>query len=141
MNLLVSLNFWILFLLFVNCPQVLHVNLGCLKCISGINLSPPNKKLFPISFILYLVLTCLMLLKQKRTYWRNLKDVFIPKIHNNPLNSCCLINFDFFYYHTLHILIKALFFRVLTLQHLDFCFLYLFYTSNIVITLFYVIID
>ena len=38
------------------------VNLLCLKCclkyISGVNISPPNRNLFTISFILYLVLTC-----------------------------------------------------------------------------------
>ena len=43
--------------------------------------------------------------------------------------------FWFFYYHTLHILIKALFLRFLSLQLLHFYFLYFFYTSNITIKL------
>ena len=33
------------FFVFVNDPQALYVNLGCLKCISGINLSLDNKKI------------------------------------------------------------------------------------------------
>ena len=64
----VSLCFCILSLFFVNDSQALYVNSGCLKCISGINLSAANKKLLAISFILDRVLTCLLLLKQKRTY-------------------------------------------------------------------------
>ena len=63
-----SLNFCILSLLFVNGPQALYVNPYSLKCISGINISPVNKTLFTISFVLYPVLTCLILLKEKRTY-------------------------------------------------------------------------
>ena len=55
----VSLSFWILSFFFVNGPQALYVNQGCLKCISGINLSPVYKNLLTISFILYLVLTWL----------------------------------------------------------------------------------
>ena len=53
-----SLNFCILYLFFVNDPQALYVNPGCLKCISGINLSSAYKNLLNISFILYLELTC-----------------------------------------------------------------------------------
>ena len=49
----VSLNFWILSLFFVNGQQALYVNLGCLKYISGINLSPANKNLINILFNLY----------------------------------------------------------------------------------------
>ena len=30
----------------VNGPKALYVNPGCVKCISGINLSPANKSLF-----------------------------------------------------------------------------------------------
>ena len=54
----VSLNFCILHLIFVNGPQALYVNAGCLKCILGINLPPTNKHLLTILLILYLVLTC-----------------------------------------------------------------------------------
>ena len=41
----VSLNFCILSLFYVNGPKALYVNPGCVKCISGINLSPVNKNL------------------------------------------------------------------------------------------------
>ena len=55
----ILLNFCILSLLFVNyLPQALYVNPGYLECISGINLSPANKNLLTISFILHLALTC-----------------------------------------------------------------------------------
>ena len=65
MNLLVFFNFWILYLFFVNGQEAQHVNPDWLKCISGINLSTTNKDLFTISFILSLVLTCLI---QNRIY-------------------------------------------------------------------------
>ena len=54
----VSLSFSILSLFSVNGPQAVYVKLGYTKYISGINLSPANKNLFIISFILYLALTC-----------------------------------------------------------------------------------
>ena len=38
---------------FVNGPQALYINPGCLKCTTGINLSPANKNLLTISVILY----------------------------------------------------------------------------------------
>ena len=43
---------------FVNGPEEFYVNPGCLKCISGTNLSPANKNLLIVSFIFYLALTC-----------------------------------------------------------------------------------
>ena len=43
--------FYSLFL--VNGSQTLDENPGCLKCISGINLSSADKNLFTIAFILY----------------------------------------------------------------------------------------
>ena len=52
----VSLNFCVLSLFLVNSVQEVCVNLdlpctaGCLKYISGMNLSPANKNLFTISF-------------------------------------------------------------------------------------------
>ena len=64
------LNFCILSLFFVNGPQALYVNPDCLKCISGM-------------YSMYL-----------------LKGVFIPKLLNNLLASCSLINFDFLLSHT-----------------------------------------
>ena len=50
----VSLNIWIISLFFVNGLEALYVNPVYLKYISGINLSPANKKLLTVSFILYL---------------------------------------------------------------------------------------
>ena len=41
-------------LVLVNGPQALYVKPGCFKCISAINLSPANKNLLTISFLLYL---------------------------------------------------------------------------------------
>ena len=49
----VYLNFFILSLFLVNGPEILYANPGCLKCISGMTLSPANKSLFIIAFILY----------------------------------------------------------------------------------------
>ena len=46
-------NFCILSLLLGNGVETLWVNPGCLKCISGVHLSPDNKNLFTILFILY----------------------------------------------------------------------------------------
>ena len=51
MSHLFLLNFWILSLFFENGSQAQYVNSGCLKCISGIDLSPANKNLFKIHFI------------------------------------------------------------------------------------------
>ena len=44
----VSLIYFILSLILVTGPQDLYGNQGCLKCISGINLSPANKNVFII---------------------------------------------------------------------------------------------
>ena len=67
---------------FINDTQILHVNPGYLKFIIGMNSSPDNENLFTISLILYLVLTCLILLKGIL-----LKGLFIPKLLNNQLAS------------------------------------------------------
>ena len=40
-------------LFLVHEAQALYVNPGCPKCISGIKVSPVNKNVFVISFILY----------------------------------------------------------------------------------------
>ena len=70
----VSLNFYTISLFFVNCPQALYVNPdlpsagSCLTCFQGIDVSPVHKTFFTISFILYLVISYLIHLKQKRTY-------------------------------------------------------------------------
>ena len=94
---------FILSLHFANGLKALFVNPGYLKCISGINLSPANKNMFTISFILYLLLTCLILSKQKGAFSLILlKGFFIPKLLNNPLASCCLISFHFLLSHFAH---------------------------------------
>ena len=56
----VSLNLYIFSLFLMN---ALYANPGFLKCITEINLSLSNKTLFAISFVLFIVLTCLILLK------------------------------------------------------------------------------
>ena len=61
----------------------------------------------------------------------SLKGTFIPKLLNNPLSSCSLMDLDF--------LIKAFSFCFVFIQFLDFYFLYFFYTSINMITLFYFI--
>ena len=68
---IVNLKFLDSLFLFLNGPQALYVNPGCLKYISGIKLSPANKILFTLSFILYLVLTFSILFKQKTTNYKN----------------------------------------------------------------------
>ena len=49
-----SLNFCIISLFLVNDPQTLKINPGCLCCILGMDLSPPDKNLFTVSCILCL---------------------------------------------------------------------------------------
>ena len=48
----VSVDYWFLSRCLVNDPKALRVNTGCFKCNSGINLSPVNKNLLIILFIL-----------------------------------------------------------------------------------------
>ena len=63
------------------------------------------------------------------------KGSFDPKLLNNLLPYCFLINYDFFYYYTLHIFLKAFFLYLSTF--FGFYFLYLFYTSNSLVTMLY----
>ena len=44
LNLLLFFKFFILPLFLVNGPEALYVNPGCLKCISGMNISPAEKE-------------------------------------------------------------------------------------------------
>ena len=63
----VSLNFCILhFFFLIIVRQPLYVSPGCLKCVSGENVSLANKNLLTISLTLCFVLT-LIPLKQKGT--------------------------------------------------------------------------
>ena len=58
-----------------------------------------------------------LVLTQKWTYkYILLKGAFIPKVLNNPLTSCYLINFDFLLSHTSHFdkIIILLFFVLTT---------------------------
>ena len=89
----VSLNFYILSLIFVNGPQALCVNTGCIICISGMNVSPANKKLPIITFVLYI------LSKNYQTIMVSCSKRFclIPYWMNSLLASCSLRNLVFFY--------------------------------------------
>ena len=81
-----------------------------------------------IHFISYLKL--LIPLKRGPTKRIFPKGAFILILLKNLLDFCSLINFDVLLART-DILIKALFFRYLPLQFLDFYFLYIFSTSRI----------
>ena len=66
------------------------------KCISSINLSPPNKSLFTISFILY---------NQNKTSSNNgtlLNGVLRPRLLNIHCASCFFINIVSLHPHTSH---------------------------------------
>ena len=67
----------------MNGSQVLYVNPGYFKCIFGINVSPANKNIFIISFILPSI-------------------GILPTIISSPFASCSLINFDFLLIHSSH---------------------------------------
>ena len=88
-------KFFILSLFLENSPYALHVNLGCFKFISGINLSPANNSLFIISFILYFQNKVFIKGKSLRI------SIFTPfQLLNYPLVSCSLRNFEFLLLHS-----------------------------------------
>ena len=58
------------------------------------------------------------------------------KLFHNPVASCSLRNFDFLLLHTKHF-DETIILPFLDLATFDFYFLYFFYTSNNIITLFY----
>ena len=91
----------------------------CFKCISGINLSPANKNLSTISFILY---------TQNKTFIKGilLNGVLIPKLLNNPFVSCSFTNLDFLIPQSTHFdcIINLLFF-VLKIFESKFSFFFL----------------
>ena len=68
-------------------PEALNVNPNCLKCTPGKNLSPANTNLLTISFT-YTLKTKEELIKECDGF----KGVFIPKLINNRLATCFLIN-------------------------------------------------
>ena len=76
------------------------------KCISGMNLYPANKSLFVISFILYLQneigATKGIWLKSDFKLLSYFLSYYIPKLLDNPLVSCFLMNLDFLLSHTAH---------------------------------------
>ena len=65
----------------VNGPQALYVNPGCFKCISGINLSPPNK-----TYLLF------------HSFYTDNDDSM--KLHSKQNASCSFIDFGFLLPHT-----------------------------------------
>ena len=81
----------------MNGPQVLHVNSGCLKCLSDINLSLAIRSLFTIAFILYFQKKIFAMFESLRI------GTFVTvNLHNNILASCSLINFNVLLSHTVH---------------------------------------
>ena len=80
------------FYAFVNGPQALYVNPGCIKCISGIHLFHASK-FIPEMHLRQpgVTLYSFYISKHKRgPIKRNLlADVFIPKLLHNPLAFCC----------------------------------------------------
>ena len=87
---------------------------------------------FRHKFILYL--PCINLfntIKTKEELQKDffLKSVLIPKLLNNPLASCCLINVDFVQSNTAHF-DKSIILPVFVLATFGFYFKYFFCTSN-----------
>ena len=73
-----------------------------------------------------------------------LKGVFIPKLVNNPLPSCCLVNFDFLLSHTAHFdrsIILPIFVYSTFGFLLSVFFLYFKQTDNIVLKLYISLIN
>ena len=98
------LNFFILSLFLVKGAQALYVNPGCIKCISGINLS----------LLIKVVYYCIHFIVLKQVFKLLRIGTFIPvNLLNNPLASCSLINFGFWLSHTAHF-DKDLFWKFLT---------------------------
>ena len=77
---------------FVNDPQALYGNPGCLKMHFSINLFHANKNF--VNYFIHFI--CIDLIVPIR------KGVFIPKLLYNPIASYCLINFDFLLSNTAH---------------------------------------
>ena len=106
-----------------------------LKCISGMNLSPDNKNLFTTFFILILYLV-LYAPKTKEDLLKELKGVFILKLHNNPLAPWFFINLHFLLSYTANFDEITILSFFSFLQLLSFSFLYFFYTLTNMITFF-----
>ena len=111
---------------------------GCLKCISGMNLSPANKNFFTISFNLYLVLTC-WYPYNKTGPCKGILLKVIPKLLNNPQASRSLINLYFLLLQTAQFDITIIL-PIFFLQILGFYCLLFLYTLNNKRTLFYKLI-
>ena len=130
MNLLLLWIFVFFLCFFVNGPQAQYGNLGCLKCISGIYLYPANKR-FMYYFIHFISYIKLLIPLKKEDLLKEFSLKVPLFLLNNLLYFCSLINFDALLTRT-DIFIKALFFRYLPLQFLEFYFLYIFSTSRII---------
>ena len=94
------------------------------------NLSPANKNVFPVLFILY---------KLSHNHGVLLKDIFDPKLLNNLLVSCRLINLDFLLSYIANVDI-AISFLLFVFEALGFLLAiwFFFYISNNTISLFYI---
>ena len=101
----VSLIFCILCLVFVNGPQALHANQGCLKCIWG-----DFKNIYLLLIKTSLLFHSFYILHKLVNTWKKrgttkvvlLKGVYISSLFNNLLVSFSLINFNFLLSHTSH---------------------------------------
>ena len=112
---------WILSLFLVNSPLAVYVSPGCFKSIFNINLSSVNKNLFFISVILYF--------SNKRG--PSVKGLLIPKLLNNLLACCSLINIDFLLLHFAHFY-KSINLPLLVIyKYWIFTFSFFFYTPEI----------
>ena len=84
--------FCIFLLLFANGPQAQYLNPGCLRCISGMNLSPANK-----------ILLITALIFQQKISANNgtlCKGDLIPNRLNNPPASSSIMSLYFLLLHT-----------------------------------------
>ena len=134
------LNLFFLSLFILNGSQVLYVNLGCLKCISGMNWSHANKNLFIISFILisyynglFLDFSSLSIIIVNTLELQQFLSVIIflmyqvrrilPIIFRNTSASWSLINPNFLQSHIAHFY-ESIALPFLPFQVLGFCFLY-----------------
>ena len=109
------LSFSILSFIFVNGPEALYLNSGCLRCVSGMIVSPVNTNLIIITFIFYSLKT-----KYHPIIVSFLKDALTLNWLNSPLASGFFINLDFLLVHTAHFN-KSIYFTLLVFETL--CFL------------------
>ena len=90
-------KFFLGLLFSLNGPDSLYLNFVCIKCSSGINLTPTNKKI--VNYCIH------FLCSQNKISPNNdilLKGFLITNWLNSPLASCSLTNLDVLLIHTAH---------------------------------------